>query len=68
MVPVPPEGNPAFRFAIRPDVMVKGNDYAKSAIAGAAEVESWGGTVVTLPLVEGRSTSALIDKIRGHAD
>lgn len=52
-------------LAIRPDVMVKGNDYAKSAIAGAAEVESWGGQVVTLPLVEGRSTSRIIERIRG---
>jgi D-beta-D-heptose 7-phosphate kinase/D-beta-D-heptose 1-phosphate adenosyltransferase len=50
--------------AIRPDVMVKGNDYVKSAIAGAAEVESWGGRVVTLPLVAGRSTSSLIERIR----
>jgi D-beta-D-heptose 7-phosphate kinase / D-beta-D-heptose 1-phosphate adenosyltransferase len=50
--------------AIRPDVMVKGNDYAKSAIAGAAEVESWGGRVVTLPLVAGRSTSSIIERIQ----
>jgi D-beta-D-heptose 7-phosphate kinase/D-beta-D-heptose 1-phosphate adenosyltransferase len=51
-------------LAIRPDVMVKGDDYVKSAIAGAAEVESWGGQVVTLPLVAGRSTSRLIERIR----
>jgi D-beta-D-heptose 7-phosphate kinase / D-beta-D-heptose 1-phosphate adenosyltransferase len=50
-------------LAIRPDVMVKGNDYAKSAIAGAKEVESWGGQVVTLPLVEGKSTSGIIERI-----
>jgi D-beta-D-heptose 7-phosphate kinase/D-beta-D-heptose 1-phosphate adenosyltransferase len=31
-------------LAIRPDVMVKGNDYTKAAIAGAAEIESWGRT------------------------
>ena len=49
---------------IRPDVMIKGNDYAKENIAGAAEVESWGGQVITLPLVEGRSTSAIIERIR----
>jgi D-beta-D-heptose 7-phosphate kinase/D-beta-D-heptose 1-phosphate adenosyltransferase len=50
-------------LAIRPDVMVKGNDYAKTAIAGAVEVEPWGGPVVTLPLVEGRSTSRIIERI-----
>ena len=53
--------------AIRPDVMVKGNDYARENIAGAAEVESWGGEVITLPLVEGQSTSAIIAKIRAMA-
>ena len=53
---------------IRPDVMVKGNDYAKENIAGAAEVESWGGDVITLPLVEGRSTSTIIERIRSQAD
>lgn len=51
-------------LAIRPDVMVKGSDYSKFVIAGAAEVESWGGEVVTLPLVEGLSTSAIIERIR----
>jgi D-beta-D-heptose 7-phosphate kinase/D-beta-D-heptose 1-phosphate adenosyltransferase len=51
-------------LAIKPEVMVKGNDYAKANIAGAAEVESWGGQVVTLPLMEERSTSGLLAKIR----
>jgi D-beta-D-heptose 7-phosphate kinase/D-beta-D-heptose 1-phosphate adenosyltransferase len=54
--------------AIRPDVMVKGNDYTKTAIAGAAEVESWGGRVVTLPLVAGRSTSSIIEKIHANGN
>ncbi len=53
-------------LAIRPNVMVKGNDYAKTAIAGAAEVESWGGQVVTLPLIVGRSTSGIIERIRAN--
>ncbi len=53
-------------LAIKPDVMVKGNDYAKADIAGAAEVESWGGQVVTLPLVEGQSTTAIVDRIRNE--
>jgi D-beta-D-heptose 7-phosphate kinase/D-beta-D-heptose 1-phosphate adenosyltransferase len=50
-------------LAVRPDIMVKGNDYAKEEIAGAADVESWGGKVVTLPLFKGKSTSAIIEQI-----
>jgi D-beta-D-heptose 7-phosphate kinase/D-beta-D-heptose 1-phosphate adenosyltransferase len=53
-------------LAIKPNVMVKGSDYAKADIAGAAEVESWGGQVVTLPLVEGQSTTAIVDRIRSE--
>jgi len=51
--------------ALRPDVLVKGADYARDEIVGAAEVESWGGRVVRVPLVEGRSTSDLLRRLRG---
>ena len=51
--------------ALRPDVLVKGGDYVKDRIVGAAEVESWGGRVVVTSLVEGRSTSAVIKKLSG---
>ncbi len=51
--------------ALRPDVLVKGADYARDEIVGAAEVESWGGRVVRVPLVEGRSTSDLVRRLRG---
>ena len=50
---------------LRPDVLVKGGDYTRDQVVGAAEVESWGGRVVLVPLVEGRSTSKLIKKIVG---
>jgi D-beta-D-heptose 7-phosphate kinase/D-beta-D-heptose 1-phosphate adenosyltransferase len=50
--------------ALRPDVLVKGADYRPEQIVGAAEVESWGGRVVRVPLVEGRSTSALVRRLR----
>lgn len=46
-------------LALRPDVLVKGADYAKDRIVGASEVEGWGGRVVRVPLVEGASTTAL---------
>jgi len=49
---------------LHPDVLVKGADYAREAIVGAAEVERWGGRVVRVPLVEGKSTTDLVRKLR----
>ena len=48
---------------IRPDVLVKGADWKKNEIVGGKEVESWGGKVKQIPLVPGRSTTALVEKI-----
>ena len=48
---------------LRPDVLVKGGDYSRDSIVGAREVESWGGRVVIVPLVAGRSTTSLIEKL-----
>lgn len=47
-------------IAVKPDVLVKGGDYNVDTIAGAREVESWGGQVKIVPLVEGFSTTNLI--------
>jgi D-beta-D-heptose 7-phosphate kinase/D-beta-D-heptose 1-phosphate adenosyltransferase len=49
---------------LRPDVLVKGADYTRAAIVGGDEVEGWGGRVVRVPLVEGRSTTELLRKLR----
>jgi D-beta-D-heptose 7-phosphate kinase/D-beta-D-heptose 1-phosphate adenosyltransferase len=49
--------------AIRPDVLVKGADYTKDKVVGADFVESYGGTVALAPLIDGRSTSNLINRI-----
>jgi D-beta-D-heptose 7-phosphate kinase/D-beta-D-heptose 1-phosphate adenosyltransferase len=50
---------------LRPDVLVKGADYARAAIVGADQVEAWGGRVVRVPLVPGASTTALLARLRG---
>jgi D-beta-D-heptose 7-phosphate kinase/D-beta-D-heptose 1-phosphate adenosyltransferase len=50
--------------AVRPDVMVKGGDYTIEQIVGAKEVMAGGGKVIINPIVEGYSTSGLIEKIR----
>ena len=48
---------------LRPDVIVKGGDYSEATIVGAAEVKSWGGKVVVVPLTAGHSTTAIIQKL-----
>jgi rfaE bifunctional protein nucleotidyltransferase chain/domain len=47
-----------------PDVLVKGADWAADEVVGRAEVEAAGGHLVRVALVAGRSTSALVDRIR----
>ena len=47
-----------------PDILVKGGDYPLDQIHGREEVESAGGRVVSLPFVEGASTSTIIERIR----
>ena len=47
-----------------PDVLVKGGDYALGEIHGREEVEAAGGRVVSLPFVEGVSTSAIIEQMK----
>jgi D-beta-D-heptose 7-phosphate kinase/D-beta-D-heptose 1-phosphate adenosyltransferase len=48
--------------ATRPDVLVKGGDYGVDTVVGAGDVQSWGGQVKIVPLVEGFSTTQLIAK------
>ncbi len=48
---------------LRPDILVKGADYTPEGVVGKDLVESWGGRVELIDLVDGRSTSSIIDKI-----
>jgi hypothetical protein len=45
-------------------VLVKGGDYTIEEVVGAKEVQAAGGRVLLVDLVEGRSTTRLIDAIR----
>ena len=47
-----------------PDVLVKGGDYGLDEIHGREEVEAAGGRVVSLPFIEGSSTTKIIEKMR----
>jgi len=50
--------------AIGPDVLVKGDDYTVSEIAGSEAVLAAGGVVTTLPLRAGCSTTAIVERIQ----
>jgi D-beta-D-heptose 7-phosphate kinase/D-beta-D-heptose 1-phosphate adenosyltransferase len=50
--------------AIRPDVLVKGSDYAKEEVVGAQLVESYGGRIHLAAMHHGHSTTDLIDRMR----
>lgn len=51
-------------ISCRPKVLVKGGDWQVDKIVGASEVQSWGGTVHSIPFLHERSTTSLLKKIR----
>ena len=53
----------ALILACHPDVLVKGGDWDPANIVGGKEVQSWGGEIALIDLVEGRSTSNIIKKM-----
>ncbi|MFN5985935.1 MAG: D-glycero-beta-D-manno-heptose 1-phosphate adenylyltransferase [Chitinophagaceae bacterium] len=50
--------------ALMPDILVKGGDYTIDQIVGAKEVIAGGGKVIINPIIEGYSTTGLIEKIK----
>jgi rfaE bifunctional protein nucleotidyltransferase chain/domain len=50
--------------ALLPDVLVKGGDYTPDTVVGRDTVEAAGGRIVIIPFVTGRSTTAILDRIR----
>jgi D-beta-D-heptose 7-phosphate kinase/D-beta-D-heptose 1-phosphate adenosyltransferase len=59
------EDNPhAIISALQPDILVKGADWGADAIIGRDVVEARGGRVERIPLAEGYSTTAIVEKIR----
>lgn len=50
--------------ALRPDMLAKGGDWAPERIVGADVVKATGGTVHSIPFVDGFSTTGLVEKIR----
>ncbi len=53
---------------VKPDVLVKGRDWAEKGVIGQEFVESYGGRLVLAPLVEGKSSTSTIEKIKTLKD
>ena len=51
--------------ALRPDIIVKGGDYTMETLPETASVQSWGGKAIAIPFRFQRSTTALLEKVRG---
>ncbi|MBQ1162610.1 D-glycero-beta-D-manno-heptose 1-phosphate adenylyltransferase [Streptomyces sp. A73] len=51
---------------LRPHVWVKGGDYGTERLPEASTLEEWGGRVLLLPYLDGRSTTALARRAAGH--
>lgn len=49
---------------VKPDILVKGEDWAEKGVVGREFVESCGGSVVLAPLVKGKSSTATIEKMK----
>jgi bifunctional ADP-heptose synthase (sugar kinase/adenylyltransferase) len=52
---------------LRPDVWAKGGDYSADSLPEASLVASWGGQVVLLPFLAGRSTTRLVQEVLANA-
>ena len=52
---------------LRPDVLVKGGDWPEASIVGAPQVRGWGGRVASIAFRHDRSTTAVIERIRGES-
>ena len=48
---------------IKPDILIKGGDWPEEKIVGRDEVQKWGGRVVVIAEVKGKSTTNIVDKI-----
>lgn len=52
--------------ALRPEVLVKGSDYTEDQVVGGGDVKSWGGRVALIPILPGRSSTRILNRIAGE--
>jgi rfaE bifunctional protein nucleotidyltransferase chain/domain len=51
---------------VRPEIYVKGGDYAIDTLEETRLVKSWGGTAIAIPFIYERSTTSLLGRIRSE--
>ncbi|OPY86926.1 MAG: Bifunctional protein HldE [Smithella sp. PtaU1.Bin162] len=49
---------------LKPDILIKGGDWPEDKVVGRDEVKKWGGRVVLIPEIEGKSTTNIVEKIK----
>jgi len=49
---------------LKPDILIKGGDWPEEKVVGREEIKKWGGRVVIIPEVEGKSTTNIVEKIK----
>jgi rfaE bifunctional protein nucleotidyltransferase chain/domain len=52
---------------VHPDILVKGGDYDMQTLVETKLVQSWGGTALAIPFLNGYSTTALVQRIRSNS-
>ena len=49
---------------LKPDILIKGGDWAEEDVVGREEIKEWGGRVAIIPEVEGKSTTNIVEKLK----
>ncbi len=49
---------------LKPDILIKGGDWSEDEVVGGDNVKKWGGRVILIPFVEGKSTTNIVEKIK----
>ncbi len=49
---------------LKPDIIIKGGDWPEDKVIGGDDVKKWGGRVILIPFVEGKSTTNIVEKIK----
>lgn len=49
---------------LKPDILIKGGDWPEAKVVGRKEVKRWGGKVIIIPEIAGKSTTNIVEKIK----
>ncbi len=49
---------------LKPDILIKGGDWPEDKVVGRDDVKKWGGRVILIPEIKGKSTTNIVEKIK----